>query len=306
MNGSVAAYLDELAQQRRLSAHTVKGYRHDLELLCRLIDESSGRSTRAAGECSFATLQTQHIRRFVAQLHSRGLGGRSLGRVLSAWRGFYRWLGRQGETSQNPVDGVRAPKSPKALPKALSPDEAGRLLAADTENLLALRDQAMFELFYSSGLRLAELAALDVSCLEDLLAGEVRVLGKRSKLRIVPVGSKARAAVASWAAERRQIAAADEVALFVGQRGKRLGMRMIQLRLQRRGLLQGLPARVHPHMLRHSFASHVLQSSGDLRAVQEMLGHASIASTQVYTHLDFQHLAAVYDQAHPRAQRKAD
>jgi len=217
MNGSVAAYLDELAQQRRLSAHTVKGYRHDLELLCRLIDESSGRSTRAAGECSFATLQTQHIRRFVAQLHSRGLGGRSLGRVLSAWRGFYRWLGRQGETSQNPVDGVRAPKSPKALPKALSPDEAGRLLAADTENLLALRDQAMFELFYSSGLRLAELAALDVSCLEDLLAGEVRVLGKRSKLRIVPVGSKARAAVASWAAQRSQIAAAAEVALFVGQ-----------------------------------------------------------------------------------------
>ena len=201
---------------------------------------------------------------------------------------------------------MRAPKSPKALPKALSPDEASRLLAADAEGLLEVRDQAIFELFYSSGLRLAELAALDISCLDDLLAGEVRVLGKRSKLRIVPVGSKAREAVTAWAALRGRLASADETALFVGQRGKRLGMRMIQLRLQRRGLTQGLPARVHPHMLRHSFASHVLQSSGDLRAVQEMLGHASIASTQVYTHLDFQHLAAVYDQAHPRAKRKPE
>jgi integrase/recombinase XerC len=258
------------------------------------------------GECGFAAIETHHIRRFVAQLHVRGLGGRSLGRTLSAWRGFYRWLGQHAMATHNPVDSVRPPKSPQALPKALSPDEANRLLAAAAEDLLEIRDQAIFELFYSCGLRLAELAALDLSCLDDLLAGEVRVLGKRNKLRLVPVGSKAREAVAVWAGQRARLAAADEAALFVGQRGRRLGMRMIQLRLQRRGLAQGLPARVHPHMLRHSFASHVLQSSGDLRAVQEMLGHASIASTQVYTHLDFQHLATVYDQAHPRAKRKTE
>jgi len=296
---SVSAYLDELAQQRRLSAHTVKNYGRDLDLLCDLIGE-------LPGACGFAAIETHHIRRFVAQLHARGLGGRSLGRTLSAWRGFYRWLGQHAMATHNPVDSVRPPKSPQALPKALSPDEANRLLAAAAEDLLEIRDQAIFELFYSCGLRLAELAALDLSCLDDLLAGEVRVLGKRNKLRLVPVGSKAREAVAVWAGQRARLAAADEAALFVGQRGRRLGMRMIQLRLQRRGLAQGLPARVHPHMLRHSFASHVLQSSGDLRAVQEMLGHASIASTQVYTHLDFQHLATVYDQAHPRAKRKTD
>ena len=296
---SVSAYLDELAQQRRLSAHTVKNYGRDLDLLCDLIGE-------LPGACGFAAIETHHIRRFVAQLHVRGLGGRSLGRTLSAWRGFYRWLGQHAMATHNPVDSVRPPKSPQALPKALSPDEANRLLAAAAEDLLEIRDQAIFELFYSCGLRLAELAALDLSCLDDLLAGEVRVLGKRNKLRLVPVGSKAREAVAVWAGQRARLAAADEAALFVSRRGRRLGMRMIQLRLQRRGLAQGLPARVHPHMLRHSFASHVLQSSGDLRAVQEMLGHASIASTQVYTHLDFQHLATVYDQAHPRAKRKTD
>ncbi len=297
--GSIGAYLDDLAQQRRLSAHTIRGYRHDLELLDGLIGE-------LADDCAFAAIGTHHLRRFVARLHVRGLGGRSLGRTLSAWRGFYRWLGRHDTVAHNPVDSVRPPRSAKALPKALSPDEASHLLESEGESLLQLRDQALFELFYSSGLRLAELAALDLACLEDLLAGEVRVLGKRSKLRIVPVGSKAREAVSAWAAQRTRLAAADESALFVSQRGSRLGVRMIELRLQRRGLLQGLPARVHPHMLRHSFASHVLQSSGDLRAVQEMLGHASIASTQVYTHLDFQHLTAVYDQAHPRAKRKPE
>ncbi|MCM8613536.1 tyrosine recombinase XerC [Accumulibacter sp.] len=294
---SVRCYLEELAQQRRSSVHTIRSYRHDLGLLCRFLGE-------LPGEAGLASVQPHHIRRFVAQLHVCGLGGRSLGRTLSAWRGFYRWLGQRGQVNHNPVDGVRPPKSPQALPKVLSPDEANRLLAAGSENVLQLRDQAIFELFYSSGLRLGELAGLDLSCLEELLAGEVRVLGKRNKPRIVPVGSRARLAVADWAAQRSSLAAEDEAALFVSQRGTRLGVRMIQLRLQRRGLAQGLLARVHPHMLRHSFASHVLQSSGDLRAVQEMLGHASIASTQVYTHLDFQHLAAVYDQAHPRAKRK--
>jgi integrase/recombinase XerC len=295
---SVRAYLDEFAQQRRSSVHTVRNYRHDLELLCLLLGE-------LPGEASLASVQSHHIRRFVAQLHTRGLGGRSLGRTLSAWRGFYRWFGQRGQATHNPVDGVRPPKSPRGLPKVLSPDEANRLLAAEGENPLQVRDQAMFELFYSSGLRLAELAALDLSCLDELLGGEVRVLGKRNRLRIVPVGSKARQAVSRWVSQRASLAAAGEAALFVSQRGTRLGVRMIQLRLQRRGLAQGLLARVHPHMLRHSFASHVLQSSGDLRAVQEMLGHASISSTQVYTHLDFQRLAAVYDQAHPRAKRKA-
>jgi len=309
-SASIGAYLDELAQQRRLSPHTVDNYRRDLRSLCRLIDElpgaGSGGPSDTRSDLAFDAIQTHHIRRFVAQLHTHGLGGRSLGRTLSAWRSFYRWLGQQGSATHNPVDSVRPPKSPRALPRTLSPDEASRLLETGDESPLAIRDQAMFELFYSSGLRLAELAALDLSCLEDLLAGEVRVLGKRSKLRIVPVGRKAREAVAAWVSQRPRLASSDEAALFVGQRGQRLGVRMIQLRLARRGLAQGLPARVHPHMLRHSFASHVLQSSGDLRAVQEMLGHASIASTQVYTHLDFQHLAAVYDKAHPRAKRKDD
>jgi len=259
-----------------------------------------------AGEIPLADLQVHHIRRFVAQLHGQGLSGRSLARLLSAWRGFFKWLGRGDAVLANPCEGVRSPKSPKHLPNALSVDEAARLLEPDDESdpVLAARDSAMFELFYSSGLRLAELAALDCEALDTAMhEGEIRVLGKRSKARLVPVGSKAREALAAWAAVRPSLAAEGEAALFVGQRGGRIGHRMIQLRLARRAVLLGLPRHVHPHMLRHSFASHVLQSSGDLRAVQEMLGHASIASTQVYTHLDFQHLAKVYDAAHPRAKR---
>ena len=291
----VDAWLAELAGQRRQSAHTIAAYRRDLALLVELAGNAN---------TPFSTLRAHHIRRFVAQLHARGLAGRSLARVLSAWRGFYRWLGLRGESAHNPVEGVRPPKSPKALPHALSPDEANALLAPAGDDLLALRDQAIFELFYSSGLRLAELDGLNIDCLADIAAGEVRVLGKRNKTRIVPVGTKARGALAAWAARRGEIAKADEPALFVGRNGVRLSARAIQARLKRRALLLGLPTHVHPHMLRHSFASHVLQSSGDLRAVQEMLGHASIASTQVYTHLDFQHLAKVYDAAHPRAKKK--
>ncbi|HEX5802382.1 MAG TPA: tyrosine recombinase XerC [Azospira sp.] len=296
--GPIDAWLAELAGQRRQSAHTIDAYRRDLALLAEL-----------AGATPFAELQAHHIRRFLAQLHGRGLSGRTLARVLSAWRGFYRWLGLRGEAAQNPVAGVRPPKSPKALPHALSPDEASALLVSSGDDILALRDQAIFELFYSSGLRLAELAGLDVDCLADVAAGEIRVLGKRNKTRIVPVGSQARAALAAWAARRGELlgaAGGDEPALFLGRNGSRLSVRMIQARLKRRALLVGLPTHVHPHMLRHSFASHVLQSSGDLRAVQEMLGHASIASTQVYTHLDFQHLAKVYDAAHPRAKKKTE
>lgn len=292
---AVAAYLAELAEQRRLSPHTVSNYRRDLTRLLNL-----------AGEIPLAELQVHQIRRYAAQLHGQGLSGRSLARLLSAWRGFFNWLGRGDLVRANPCEGVRSPKSPKHLPNALSVDETARLLqpADDGDPLLLVRDTAMFELFYSSGLRLAELAALDCAALDSAInEGEVRVLGKRNKARLVPVGRKAREALAAWAAVRESLAGAEEPALFVSRRGGRISHRMIQLRLAQLATQLGLPRHVHPHMLRHSFASHVLQSSGDLRAVQEMLGHASIASTQVYTHLDFQHLAKVYDSAHPRAKR---
>ncbi len=292
---TVDDYLAELAEQRRQSPHTISNYRRDLRRLLAL-----------AGGVPAPELQVHQIRRFVAQLHGQGLSGRSLARMLSAWRGYFAWLGQHNSVAANPCEGVRPPKSPRRLPKALSVDEAAALLAPDDvdDPVLASRDAAIFELFYSSGLRLAELAALDVDALESVvLEGEVRVLGKRSKARIVPVGARAREALAAWRDVREQMAAEGERALFVSRRGSRLSHRSIQLRLGRQAILAGLPSHVHPHMLRHSFASHVLQSSGDLRAVQEMLGHASIASTQVYTHLDFQHLAKVYDSAHPRAKR---
>ncbi len=295
-NSPLAAYLAELSDQRRMSPHTISNYRRDLEKLLAL-----------TGDISLAGLQVHHIRRFVAQLHGRGLSGRSLARLLSAWRGFFLWLGERGLVKANPCDGIRPPKSPRLLPKALSVDETARLLDAveDDDPVQAARDLAMFELFYSSGLRLAELVALDCDVLDTVLhEGEIRVLGKRSKLRLVPVGSKAREALAVWAAMRGELALPGERALFVGVRGGRISPRMVESRLERRAQRLGLTIHVHPHMLRHSFASHVLQSSGDLRAVQEMLGHASIASTQVYTHLDFQHLAKVYDAAHPRAKAK--
>ena len=294
---AVAAWLAELAEQRRLSPHTISNYRRDLQKL--LV---------AAADLPLAQLHGQQVRRFIAQMHGQGLGGRSLARVLSAWRGFFAWLGERGAVPANPCDGVRAPKSPRLLPKAMSVDEVTRLLdvVEDDDPVQTARDTAMFELFYSSGLRLAELAALDRDALDSILhEGEVSVLGKRSKARLVPVGGMAQKALAAWAAVRDELAGAEENALFVGVRGRRISHRVIEERLARRAVQLGLPRHVHPHMLRHSFASHVLQSSGDLRAVQEMLGHASIASTQVYTHLDFQHLARTYDAAHPRAKRKA-
>ena len=295
---AVDAWLAELADQRRMSPHTLSNYRRDI-----------GKLLAAVGDLPLAGVQVHHVRRFVAQLHGQGLAGRSLARLLSAWRSFFRWLGERGMVPANPCDGIRAPKSPRLLPKALSVDEAARLLESvedeDGDPFQAARDRAMFELSYSSGLRLAELVALDSDVLNEVLReGEIRVLGKRNKLRLVPVGRKAREALAAWGAVRGELALPGETALFVGVRGARISPRMVESRLARRAALLGLPIHVHPHMLRHSFASHVLQSSGDLRAVQEMLGHASIASTQVYTHLDFQHLAKVYDAAHPRAKAK--
>lgn len=290
----LVAYLGYLATQRRAAALTLENYRRDLERLLRLADG-----------CPPQTLTAHDIRRFVARMHGEGLGGRSIARVLSAWRGLFRWFIRQrGEMGVNPADGVRPPKSPQALPKALSPDQAQALLDAGPDDGLEVRDHAMFELLYSSGLRLAELASLDVGPALDLVERLVTVRGKRNKMRTVPVGTQAIEALQAWLAQRGNFASGSEVALFVTRSGTRMSPGAIRSRLARWAQTRGLGVHVHPHMLRHSFASHVLQSSGDLRAVQELLGHASIRSTQVYTHLDFQHLAKVYDAAHPRARRR--
>jgi integrase/recombinase XerC len=256
-----------------------------------------------AGEQPLQGIEPQQSRRLVAQLHGRGLDGKSLARMLSAWRGFYRYLARDHGFTRNPFQGVRPPKWAKTLPNVLSPDEAAQLLAFDAGDEQAARDRAMFELFYSSGLRLSELTGLRLHDLD--LGGEtVRVLGKGGKTRIVPVGRLALDALRAWLAARPAALAHSEL-LFPNQKGGAIHPRTVQRRLQARALAQGIAQPVHPHMLRHSFASHVLQSSGDLRAVQEMLGHASISSTQIYTHLDFQHLARVYDAAHPRAKKAA-
>ena len=288
----LAQYLDYLAFERGLSAHTRENYARDIRLLLTL-----------AAEQPLDSLQPQHIRRFIATLHARGLGGRSIARTLSAWRGFFDYLGRRHHLVANPCHGLRAPKAPKSLPQALSVDQAARLVAIDADNTLAVRDRAILELLYSSGLRLAELVGLDIGAI-DFGEGTVQVTGKGSKTRIVPLGQYAATALQAWLQQRAQIPNADTQAVFVNARGGRLSARSVQYRLKQWALRQGIDSNVHPHMLRHSFATHVLQSSGDLRAVQEMLGHANISTTQVYTHLDFQHLAKVYDAAHPRARKK--
>ena len=289
----VEAWLDWLASQRRAAPLTLRAYRRDLQTLLRLAD---GREATA--------LAPHDIRRFVARLHGEGLTGRSIARHLSAWRGFYRWLVRRQGLAANPVDGIQAPKSAATLPRALSPDQAQALLDGETgDGVLDIRDQAMFELFYSSGLRLAELASLDVGGGLDFAEAMVTVTGKRQRQRSVPVGGKALEALRAWLAVRDSVAPRHERAVFVSRTGSRLSPGGIRSRLSERARQSGLGVHVHPHMLRHSFASHLLQSSGDLRAVQELLGHASIRSTQVYTHLDFQHLAQVYDKAHPRARK---
>ncbi len=291
MTSALERYLTHLATGRRLSANTLGAYARDGALLASLC---AGREPPA--------LTANDIRRFIATLHGKGQSPRSLARVLSTWRGFFEWLARRKEIASNPCSGVRAPKAARTLPQTLSPDEAVRLVMIDDASDMGVRDRALFELAYSSGLRVSELAGLDVDAL-DARSGEVRVTGKGSKTRIVPVGEHALAALAKWMALRAKLTRPGEGALFVGSSGRRVGVRDLQRRIKRWAMAAGIDADVHPHMLRHSFASHVLQSSGDLRAVQEMLGHASIASTQVYTHLDFQHLAKVYDAAHPRARR---
>ena len=285
--------MEHLAHERRLSPHTTKGYARDIAALLEL-----ARNTR------LDRLRVPQVRRFVAELHGRGLDGRSLARMLSAWRGFFDYLARDQGFSRNPVHGIKAPKASKKLPTALSPDEAARLMAIGDTRALAIRDKAILELFYSSGLRLSELTGLALDGI-NLSDATVRVVGKGAKTRIVPVGSHALAAIKAWLPQRDNLVRGEETALFVGKGGRRLGPRAIQARLKYWAVKLGLSSKVHPHVLRHSFASHLLQSSGDLRAVQEMLGHASISTTQVYTHLDFQHLAKAYDAAHPRAKRKS-
>ena len=286
-------YLEHLSHERRLSRHTVDNYARDIAAFFALTAGTPLKEVRV-----------HQVRRGVAQLHGRGLDGRTLARMLSAWRGFFNYLARDHGFELNPCVGIRPPKSAKRLPHALSPDEAGRLMEITATDPLAVRDKAILELFYSSGLRLSELTGLahdDVNFRDATL----RVTGKGAKTRIVPVGSHALAALQTWLPARAGLARTDEKALFVGRDGGALGARAVQARLKHWALRLGLADKVHPHALRHSFASHLLQSSGDLRAVQEMLGHSSISTTQVYTHLDFQHLAKAYDAAHPRAKRKS-
>ncbi|CDG85642.1 tyrosine recombinase XerC [Janthinobacterium agaricidamnosum] len=302
------AYLAQLTVQRKLSPHTVSAYRRDLLELAALSERRG-----------WTDLGHQDIRRYMSKLHAGGLDPRSIARKLSSWRGFFDWLSGETALAANPVDGMRAPKRAKTLPKALSVDDAVHLMTPPPHAGTApppdqLCNQAMFELLYSSGLRVSELAGLDLHYTQnadggtslgwiDLAGAEVTVTGKGNKMRKVPVGKAALAALQAWIAVRP--AAQDgSMALFLSNRGSRVSPRLIQLRLKTHALKAGTPVNVHPHVLRHSFASHVLQSSGDLRAVQEMLGHSSIASTQVYTALDFQHLAQVYDKAHPRAKLK--
>ena len=292
----VAHYLQHLAAERRLSPHTVAAYQRDLANLARL----------TAGK-PLAELNVTDIRGAIVKLRGQRLAAASVARQLSSWRGFYAFACRRLGYASNPCTGLRPPKAAKALPDVLSPDACSQLLdrgnAAATDGALLARDRAMFELFYSSGLRLSELTGLDLNDV-NLQSGEAQVTGKGSKTRIVPVGRQALDAIQAWLPQRQPLARDNTAALFISQRGTRLTPRSVQLRLNRWALQAGLGQHVHPHMLRHAFATHVLQSSGDLRAVQEMLGHASISTTQVYTHLDWQHLAKVYDQTHPRARKK--
>jgi integrase/recombinase XerC len=297
----IERYLEHVRVEKRLAQRTVELYALDLGKLSQYSREAGVDITRVAAT---------NIRRWVAQMHSAGRSGRGIALILSGWRGFYTWLGREGLVAANPVVDVRAPKAPKPLPKALSVDDSVRLAEfedGDADPWLEARDAAMVELLYGCGLRVGELVGLDAIASNaargwvDVEAGEAHVLGKGSKRRTVPVGTKASKALARWLSLR---GAQPTPALFVGRNGTRLTAQSIWARLRRRSLVAGLATPVHPHMLRHSFASHVLQSSGDLRAVQELLGHANITTTQVYTRLDFQHLAKAYDAAHPRAQRK--
>jgi integrase/recombinase XerC len=304
LDPDIGRHLLHLQVERRLAARTLAIYRDAFERLQRFA-AAAGRPLRE--------VQSQHVRRWAGALHAQGLAPRSIALVLSAWRGFYRWLGRDALVGINPVEGVRAPKAAKPLPKALSVDHAVALADQhddDDDPRLAARDQCIVELLYGCGLRVGELVGLDLRAgaqtagYIDASDASAHVFGKGSKRRSVPVGGPALRALRDWLELRDSMADVGEPALFVSQRGTRLTPSQVRSRLKRRALKAGLPTHVHPHMLRHSFASHLLQSSGDLRAVQELLGHANITTTQVYTKLDFGHLSKVYDAAHPRAKRR--
>ena len=293
-------YLEFLNFERGLSPLTRESYARDIAQLIKLADSTALNS-----------LQNIHIRRFIASLHSKGLGGKSIARMLSSWRGFFEFLVNRKGFTQNPVIGLRAPKSPKTLPQALSIEQAVKLVDISDDAVLSVRDHAILELFYSSGLRLSEVVNLNIDAL-DFTEGTVIVTGKGNKTRIVPMGAHAMQAIQTWLKNRADILMnkaslidkSSEKAVFIGLQGRRISARNLQYRIKEWSIKQGINSSVHPHMLRHSFATHVLQSSGDLRAVQEMLGHANISTTQVYTHLDYQHLTKVYDDAHPRARKK--
>ena len=287
-------YLKFLHFERGLSSLTRENYARDIQQLFNLSDD-----------IALDSLQTTHIRRYIANLHSKGLGGKSIARMLSSWRGFFDYLMQRHGYPNNPAKGLRSPKSAKTLPQALSIEQAIKLVDVREDDLLSVRDHAILELFYSSGLRLSELINLNIDEL-DFTEGTITVTGKGNKTRIVPLGNHAVTAIQQWLKLRSSLLNQhpQEKAVFIGKQGKRMTARNVQYRLKDWAIKQGLDSSVHPHMLRHSFASHVLQSSGDLRAVQEMLGHANISTTQVYTHLDYQHLTKVYDTAHPRAKKK--
>ncbi len=287
-------FADHLRDERRLSPHTLSNYLRDLDGVAAYC--------KSENITAWHQLRPEQVRLYAARLHQRGLSGRSIQRALSSLRSFSRYLIRQGVLSSNPAQDIRAPRSAQKLPHSLDVDRIQTLLDVKPDDWLSRRDVTMLELTYSSGLRLAELVGLDLQHI-DLQQAEVRVLGKGSKTRIIPIGAKAVELLKLWLPVRSQHCRNDEQALFINRNGTRLGARSVQKRFRRWAIRQGLDSRLHPHALRHSFATHLLESSGDLRAVQELLGHANLSTTQVYTHLDFQHLAQVYDQAHPRARK---
>ncbi len=296
-NEGLTAFLAHLAHERRLSPLTLINYRRDL-------DRISAWREGASLELDWASMTPEEVRRYVAWRHRGGASGKTLQRELSSLRSLFKYLLREGRLGGNPALGIRAPKTERKLPTTFEADSLCALLdQALADDPLALRDKAMIELFYSSGLRLAELVSVNLNDI-DLEDASLEVLGKGAKSRRVPVGTQALAAVQRWHQVRGQLANPEENALFVSQRGRRIHPRTVEQRLRHWAAAQGAGRHLHPHLLRHSFASHLLESSSDLRAVQELLGHANISTTQIYTHLDFQHLAQVYDQAHPRARRK--
>lgn len=291
----IAHFLEYLRIERRASPHTIANYGRDLAKLQAFADDS--------GVSTAAQIDSSHVRHWLSQLHHRHLSPRTMQRWLSALRSFFTHASKYQWIKASPVIGISAPKASRTLPRTLDADAATRYVEAADESWLECRDRAIVELLYSSGLRLAELVSLDLTSL-SLAQSELRVVGKGRKERLLPIGRQATTALQKWLKQRTHVNLIDTEALFVSQRGRRIAPRTVQDRLRRLGVVQGMDQPVHPHMLRHSFASHLLESSGDLRAVQELLGHSNIATTQIYTHLDFQHLAQVYDKAHPRARKK--